>query len=289
MSFNNNRGSGFGWSLRWVLWRYKGCQEFFIEHWMDVFPGLRETESICRFSFFSDDGEGTMLFVVKFFDGSICQYVGSFQPYLITNLILSRLSFLFIVIVFHGFLGHNQCCFGFFVNFLHLFSEFRHRLALYLLSRVHSFIWMMTVVDKEWRESCWCLDLVVVWELSTRQPFIPVRLSVVYERTVKDTVQLLGWFILSVHLFVDDTQWTSFQQLQWACEDPSWTVWQIEDHNHWWPFKEVHACSTHGHGRCERFPEPWVPCLLGWQWSFLRTDQQLLGWYCSHSTLEVLQ
>jgi hypothetical protein len=73
-----DRGRRWRLFLRWVQWSAEWSEKDFIEDWVDGAPSFGQVEFIRRFTDLLNDFKRSMVFVVKFLDGSVCAYVGCF-------------------------------------------------------------------------------------------------------------------------------------------------------------------------------------------------------------------
>ena len=146
----------------WVYGGLVGSKECFVEDWMDFLPHSGESKAICRKSFFSEDFKGAISFFSQLLARSRRGDVGSFQPNLVSFVIITSSSSFFVVKCFHHLSGLGECglCFG--SGFGEVVDEVLSRLAFDFSTGFESFVGVSSVVKEKQQLSSRCLFLVVI-------------------------------------------------------------------------------------------------------------------------------
>ena len=106
-----------------------GCEESFVEDRMDLFPRSGGFETVCCKSFLAEDFEGAVSLFSQLLARSCCGNVGSFQPDLISLVVITSVRSFFVVKCFHRLSGFGECGFRFGSSFGEVVDEVLSRLA----------------------------------------------------------------------------------------------------------------------------------------------------------------
>ena len=141
---------------------FVGCQESFVEDWMDLLPRSGEFETVCGQSFLAEDFEGAVSLLSQFLAGSRRGNVGSFQPYIVSLVVISSIRSFFVVKCFHRLCSLGECSLCFSSSLGEVIDEVLSRLAFDFSTGFESFVGVSSVVEEDRRLSSRRLFLVVV-------------------------------------------------------------------------------------------------------------------------------
>ncbi len=179
-------------------------QELLVEARMNP-PVWWELQLVCRGSCFFDDFERSHALVVELLLQARETEVGRVKPYTISDLEVSRHTFSFVVLRFHSSSRFGEGRLGLFVNDRHCLGEVGGGgIREWSRSRgIRDDSGILAVQYHERAFLCGAVDVVVVCELSEREPITPICLSVIDKDSKVLFDLLVHSFRLSISLWME--------------------------------------------------------------------------------------